>query len=335
MYALGVGPGDEVISPTWNWICSIAPAPILGATPVFCDLDPATMLLDPVDLKRKITKRTKAIIAVHLWGWVCDMDAIMKVAGEAGVPVIEDCSHAHGAFHRNRPVGSIGQIGCWSMQGSKPVSAGEGGIMATNDTPYYERACLIGQVNRMAGMDLVTPDYEKYQPLGTGMKFRAHPVAMGIAMVQLGRLGHVNEGRKKWVEGIEAGLADVPCLTPLPRIPETARAGYYGFPVRFLPAKAKGGTAKRLVELLNAEGVKANLNPYPLLHQLPYFAEGFDLFGGNRGPLAAGYKGYKAGDLPVAEREIGNIVFLPVLTDPIDGALDMVLARIRKAAAAL
>jgi len=335
MYALGVGPGDEVITPPWNWICSIAPAPLLGATPVFCDIDPGTMLLDPEDLRRKITPRTRAIVAVHLWGWVCDMDAIMGIAGAAGIPVIEDCSHAHGAMHRGRPAGSIGAIGCWSLQGSKPVSAGEGGIMATNDTARYERACLIGQVNRMAGMDLVTPDYERYQPLGTGMKFRAHPVAMGIAMVQLGRLPKLNAGRGGWVETIEAGIAGIPFLRPLDRVPHSQRGGYYGFPVHFVPEKANGAPANRFVDLLNAEGVKAGLNPYPLLHLLPYFAEGFDLFGGNRGPLGKGYRGYRRGDLPQAERAVENVIFLPVLTDPIDGAADMVLARVKKAAANL
>jgi dTDP-4-amino-4,6-dideoxygalactose transaminase len=263
------------------------------------------------------------------------MDAILKVANEAGIPVIEDCSHAHGAFHRGRPVGSVGAVGCWSLQGSKPVSAGEGGVIATNNTAIFERACLVGQANRMAGLDLVTHAYERYQPLGTGMKFRAHPLAIGIASIQLGRLAKLNEGRTKWVEAMEAGIADIPFLKSLTRVPETTRGGFYSFPVHFLPEKAKGASAARFVELLNAEGVKAGLNAYPLLHLLPYFAEGFDLFGGNRGPLGAGYRGYKPGDFPVAERLVPNLIFLPVLTDPIDGASAMILERIRRVAARL
>ncbi len=334
MFALGVGPGDEVISPTWNWICSIAPAPLLGATPVFCDVDPATGLLDPADLRRKITKRTKAIVAVHLWGWVCDLDAIMAVSRETGVPVIEDCSHAHGATYLGKPVGSFGQAACWSLQGSKPVSAGEGGVFATRDTALYERACLIGQVNRIAGMDLATPAYEKYQPLGTGMKFRAHPLGIGIATVQLGKLDKLNAGRTRWVETLEAGIADIPFLAPMVRVDHTVRGGFYGFPVRFLPERANGRTVAALVEALNAEGVKAGTNPYPLLHLLPYFAEGFDLFGGGRGPLAGAYAGYQPGSLPQAEAMAPNLIFLPVLTDSIEGAADWVLDRIHRAARA-
>lgn len=331
MFGLGVGPGDEVITPTWNWICSIAPAPFLGARPVFCDLDPRTMLLDPADVRRKITPRTKAIIAVHLWGWVCDMDALAAISRETGVPVIEDCSHAHGALWRGKPVGSCGKVACWSLQGSKPVSAGEGGVVATDDDEVFERACLAGQVNRIAGLDLATTRYEKYQPLGTGMKFRAHPLGIGIAGIQLRKLPKLNEGRSRWVSALEAGVADIPFLEPVPAIPGATRGGFYGFMLHFRPEKAGGATAEGFVKELNALGVKANLNGYPLLHLLPYFAEGFDLFTGNRGPLTGDWKGYKPGDLPVAEKLVPDIVFLPVLTDPVEGAVEWVLERIHAA----
>ncbi len=335
MFGLGVGPGDEVITPTWNWICSIAPAPFLGARPVFCDLDPRTMLIDPADARRKITPRTKAIIAVHLWGWVCDLDALMEISRETGVPIIEDCSHAHGALWRGKIAGSVGKVACWSLQGSKPVSAGEGGVLATDDDEVFERACLSGQVNRIAGMDLATPRYERYQPLGTGMKFRAHPLGIGIAGIQLKKLPKLNEGRTRWVNAIEAGLKDIPFLEQVPAVPGSTRGGFYGFMFHFRPEKAGGRTAGDFVRALNGEGVKANLNGYPLLHLLPYFAEGFDLVTGGRGPLAEGWKGYKPGDLPVAEKLVPNIIFLPVLTDAAEGAEEWMLERIRRAASGL
>jgi len=260
MFGLGVGPGDEVISPTWNWICSIAPAPFLGARPVFCDIDPRTMLVDTADLKRKITPRTRAIIVVHLWGWVCNMDEVMKVADAAGVRVIEDCSHAHGALWRGKPVGGSGAVACWSLQGSKPVSAGEGGVIATDDDDIFERACLAGQVNRIAGMDLATPRYEQLQPLGTGMKFRAHPLGIGIASVQLEKLPTLNAGRTRWVEAIEKGISGIPCLEPVSPIPGSTRGGFYSFPVHYHPEKNGGVTAGNFVETLKKAGVKAGLN---------------------------------------------------------------------------
>ena len=156
MFGVGIGPGDEVICPSYTWICSIAPAPMLMAKPVFSEVDPETLLIDPEDARRRITERTKAILAVHLWGNVCDMDGLMKLSEETGVPIIEDCAHAHGATYKGRPCGSIGQVGAWSLQGSKPVSGGEGGMVATDDVDIFERACLIGQVNRVVGLDLVT-----------------------------------------------------------------------------------------------------------------------------------------------------------------------------------
>jgi len=331
MLALGVGPGDEVISSTYNWICSIAPAPLLGARPVFCDVDPRTLLTDPADLKRRITPRTKAIVLVHLWGLVCDLDRIMEISRETGVPVIEDCSHAHGATWRGKPVGTFGRIACWSLQGSKAVSAGEGGVLATDDIELFERSCLIGQANRIAGMDLATTRYEKYQPLGTGMKFRAHPVAIGIASVQLRKLDALNAGRRKWFAAIETGIGSVSFLDPVTRYPGAGQGGFYGFPVHFRPSAGSAVTAAKFASALKAEGVAASTNPYPLLHLLPYFAEGFDLFTGGRGPLTGDYPGYKVGDLPNSERMAENLVFLPVLTDPIEEAADFVLGAIRRA----
>ncbi|HEX6972643.1 MAG TPA: DegT/DnrJ/EryC1/StrS family aminotransferase, partial [Limnochordia bacterium] len=95
MFGLGVGPGDEVICPSYTWIGSIAPAPFLGARPVFCEIDPETLTIDPIDVRRKITPNTRAIVAVHLWGNVCDLDALAAIRRETGAPIIEDCSHAH------------------------------------------------------------------------------------------------------------------------------------------------------------------------------------------------------------------------------------------------
>lgn len=118
LWACGVGPGDEVISSPYTWICSYAPAWQLGARIVFAEMDPETLLLDPRDLERRITPRTKAILVVHLYGYVADMDAITAIAKKRGLRVVEDCSHAHGAAYQGRKVGTIGDVGCFSMQGS-------------------------------------------------------------------------------------------------------------------------------------------------------------------------------------------------------------------------
>jgi len=330
-FGLGIGPGDEVICPTYTWICTVSPVPFLGARPVFCESDPERMVLDPEDVRRRITSRTRAIVAVHLWGWVCDLDALMEISGETGVPVIEDCSHSHGALYKGRPIGSIGHVGCWSLQGSKAVSAGEGGVIATSDTEVFERVCLVGQVNRIVGVDLATEKYRELQPLGTGMKFRAHPVGIGIASVQLRKLGALNEGRRRYVEAIEAGLARIPGLRPVPTIPGTTRGGYYGFPVHYSPEELGGLPRDAFVEELRAEGLPAGTdNGYPLLHTLPFFAKGFDLFTRNRGPLVK--DGCRRGDLPATERMHDRLVMLPVLTDPVPEAVPTVLTILERVA---
>ena len=330
MYGCYVGPGDEVICPVYTWLCSITPAPMLGARPVFCDVSPHTLLMDPEDVKKKITSRTRAIVAVHLWGMVCDMQALGAISQETGIPIIEDCSHAHGALYGGRVVGAIGKVGTWSMQGSKAVSAGEGGVLATDDDEVFDRACMIGQVNRAAGLDLVSAKYQKYQPLGLGIKFRAHPLGIGIARVQLRKLGLLNAGRGGYIEAVERALKEIPGLDPVTLTDGTKRGGYYGFPTIFRAEQVPGVTRDQYVNALRAHGVPASSSPYDLLHRLPYFAEGMDVFGFGRGVMCEGYNGYKEGDFPGAEEMHRNVVFLPVLTDPVEGATEEIIRRIRK-----
>lgn len=330
-FGLGVGPGDEVICPDYTWICTISGAVMLGARPVFAESDPHTMMIDPEDVGRRITPRTKAIVAVHLWGWVCDMDALMAISRETGVPVVEDCSHAHGALYKGRPVGSIGQVGAWSLQGSKAVSAGEAGILATNDPEIFDRACLVGQVNRIVGMDLAQDKYRYLQPLGTGMKFRAHPLGVGIASVQLNKLPGLNARRGAYVQEVEEGLAGVPGLEPMGTYPGTQRGGYYGFPVHYVAEEVGGASVDKMIEAINRAGVPARASGYQLLHRLPLFAQGFDLFTGNRGPLCGDYPGYREGDFPVTERMHAELIFLPVLSDPIPGAAELIVRSLQRA----
>ncbi|MEO2003109.1 MAG: DegT/DnrJ/EryC1/StrS family aminotransferase, partial [Candidatus Poribacteria bacterium] len=297
----------------------------LMAKPVFCESDPYTLLIDPEDVRRRITPRTKAILAVHLWGNVCDMDALMEISRETGVPIIEDCSHSHGATYKGRPCGSIGQVGAWSLQGSKPVSGGEGGVVATSDVTVFERACLVGQVNRVVGLDLVTDTHAHLQPLGLGIKFRAHPLGIGIAAVQMAKLDELNARRSGYIEAVEAGLADLPGVDPMGITPGAERGGFYGFFVRYDADRANGLPVDRFIAALREEGLGARGNGYPLLHTLPLFADGFDIFTEGRGPLCTpemggDYEGYSDGDFPVTEEAVSQLVFLPVLSDPVEAA---------------
>ncbi len=333
-FGLGVGPGDEVICPVNTWICTIAPAVMLGARPVFCDVDPETLMADPTDIENRITDKTACIVAVHLWGNVCDMDAIMKVAQKHGIPVVEDCSHAHGAMYKQKMCGAIGEAGCWSLQGSKAVSAGEGGVMTTDNVEVFERACLVGQVNRIKGIDLVTERYQELQPLGLGMKFRAHPLGMGIALVQMEKLSALNERRRAYIEEVEKGLEHVPGLHPIRVYPGAVRAGFYGFPVIHEPSEMNGVPTEVFVDALKRAGLSVEMRPYPNLHELPLFGKGFDVFTRDRGPLSPkqGYKGYKRGDFPNAERAADRTIFLPRLSNPAPHAAATILTLLENVA---
>jgi dTDP-4-amino-4,6-dideoxygalactose transaminase len=255
------------------------------------------------------------------------MDAVMEIAATHNIPVIEDCSHAHGAKYKGKMCGAIGHAGAWSLQGSKAVSAGEGGVMTTDDVDVFERACLVGQVNRIQGIDLVGARYEELQPLGLGMKFRAHPLGIGVAQVQINKLAELNQRRGAYFADVEYGLARIPGLRPIGQYAGAERGGFYGFPVIHEPEKMNGMTTESFINNAKERGLNLTWSPYPNLHDLPLFAKGFDIFTRSRGPLCAseGYTGYKQGDFPNAERAKARTIFLPVLSDPIPDAAAIIL----------
>ncbi len=328
-FGLGIGPGDEVICPTYTWINSIGPALLLGARPVFCESDPETMLIDPQDVRRKITPRTRAILAVHLWGYVCDMASLDTLHQETGIPLVEDCSHAPGASFNGRMAGRLGSVGCWSLQGAKAISAGEGGVLATDDPQVFERACLVSQGSRMGSLSL--PEHALHQPLGLGMKLRAHPLGIALAGVQLTRLPTLNQRRQAFVEAVEQGLAGVAALKLVKTYPGAQRAGFYGFPIFHEPQGQSGRSTAAFIAALNAAGAPAaGAESYPLLHRLPLFAQGYDLFTRNRGPLSGDYPGYREGDFPRTEEMYRRLVFLPILSDPAPGAPERLVDIVRQ-----
>ena len=202
-YAVGVGRGDEVLHPAYTWICSISPAVHMGARPVFCEIDPETLVIDPKDMERRITDRTKAVSVVHLYGNVCDMDAIVSIARKHDLAVIEDCSHCHGAEYDGRKLGSIGDVGCFSMQGApmsgKPLPAGEGGLLTTDSSELYERILLFCHLNR-SNMQFTNREFQAMAPTNLGLKFRAHPWAMAAGLVLLeslaGKTASRGQGRR-------------------------------------------------------------------------------------------------------------------------------------------
>ena len=144
--ALGIGPGDEVIVPSWTWMATGMAPVYVGATPVFVDGQPDTFCMDPAAFEAAITPRTKAVIPVHLFGSLADIDRIVEIAKKHGIKVIEDCAHAHGGKWNGKGIGSFGDIGSFSFQQSKIMTAGEGGECITDDPELFDR---IGRISHI------------------------------------------------------------------------------------------------------------------------------------------------------------------------------------------
>src|SRR6476660_7470088 len=185
LFACGVGKGDEVIVPTSTYWASSVQVMSLKATPVFADIDPETLNIDPADVRRKVTPNTRAIVVVHLLGYPADMDAINAIAAEHGIKVIEDASHAHGSRYKGRPVGTLGDVAAFSLCG-KPLSVGEGGILTTNSRELWERAVAWGHNFRFNHLEVKDPDLLRYAglPLG-GVTSRMHNLSGAVGRVQL------------------------------------------------------------------------------------------------------------------------------------------------------
>src|SRR5690606_32765347 len=158
--------GDEVILADTNWIATAAPTVHLGATPVFVDILPDSWCIDPAAAERAITPRTKAIVATHIYGNVCEMDTLLKLADLHGVPLIEDAAEAIGSAWRGRPAGSMGLFGTFSFHGTKTITTGEGGMFVTNDPALFERVLTLSNHGRAKGQS------KQFWPDMVGFKYK-------------------------------------------------------------------------------------------------------------------------------------------------------------------
>lgn len=182
MAALGIGEGDEVILADTNWVASAAPIVHLGATPVFVDVLPDSWCLDPALVERAITPRTKAIVAVHLYGNLCDMDRLLEIGERHGIPVIEDAAEAIGSMHRGRRAGSMGRFGAFSFHGTKTMTTGEGGMFVTSDDALFERALTLSNHGRARGQK------RQFWPDEVGFKYKMSNIQAAIGCAQLERI---------------------------------------------------------------------------------------------------------------------------------------------------
>lgn len=261
--ALGLGYGDEVIvSPYTMSACAASPL-VYGAIPIFADVQLETGCLDPQSIAERITPRTKAILVVHQFGTPADMDPIMALARQHDLRVIEDCAQAHGARYKERLVGTIGDIGVFSLNVNKTIQTGEGGICLTNDPDLRYRLALI----RNHGEAVVGPAGYEYITNIVGFNYRLTELQAAIGIEQLKRLDELNRARIEYTELLVCGLARYSCFRPMIRCYGkgtgtcTCRDGQecvstvYTFTFRYLQEE-RGMRREELVAALQAEGIR-------------------------------------------------------------------------------
>jgi dTDP-4-amino-4,6-dideoxygalactose transaminase len=258
--AVGVRPGDEVIVPPITFVASASAIARVGATPVFVDIDPHTINLDPAAVEAAINERTRALVVVHFAGCPADLDRLTELCERRGLRMIEDCAHAHGAGWRDRRVGSFGDFGSFSFQASKNMTAGEGGILITNDAELAERARSISNQGRRTG-----GAWYEHVTLGTNARLTGFQAA--LLLNQLDRLPEQVATRMRSAARLRDGLKEIGGLTPTPEtLDESVTAhGYHLFSMRFDERGFQGAARERVVEALRAEGVPAALGyPHPI-----------------------------------------------------------------------
>ncbi|WXG43496.1 MAG: DegT/DnrJ/EryC1/StrS family aminotransferase [Promethearchaeati archaeon SRVP18_Atabeyarchaeia-1] len=285
LLAAGVGYGDEVIVPPFTFVATANVALLAGARPVFADINSRTYTIDPQKLKRAITKRTKAVIPVHLYGHPVDMDPIMEIAEEKGIAVVEDCAQSIGSQYRGKATGSIGQIGCFSFYASKNMTTGEGGAVATNDDELAER---IWKIRRHG-------EKEEYQCEMLGHNYRMPEIEAAIGRVQLRKLPSFLEARATNAAALTKGLTEKTEALDPPIVEEWAKHSWYLYTTRVTNDRSPV-SRNDLMRKLAENGITAAAYYESPIHLSPYYARTFK---------------YRKGDFPESEKAADEVLSLP------------------------
>ena len=249
--ATGIAPGDEVIVPSYTFEATAAPVLRLGAIPVFVDVLPDTYCIDADAAESAITSRTRAIIPVHLAMSMADMDAITELAARHHLKIVEDCAHAHGAKWREKGAGSIGDAGSFSMQTTKLMTAGEGGVVTAGDDEVFELCQSYVNCGRASQTD-------RFQHRILGFNYRMTEFQAAILLVQLERLPEQTRLRTARAERLSEGLARIPGISLLRRDERLTTQAIYQFVFKYDPEAFGGASRNRFVAALEGEGIPSD-----------------------------------------------------------------------------
>lgn len=325
--AAGVEPCDEVLVPALSFFASATCVLLINAIPVFVDADPFYNP-SPAAMEAAITDRTRAAIVVHNGGYPADMDAIMEISRKHDLPIIEDCSHAHGSEWRGTRVGAIGQLGAFSLMQGKPLGGGEGGIILTNHLELRERIYEFMDMGRW----IQRPD--KSVRLNFTSQFRMPEWSAAMLLAQLSRLDEQIETRERNFSYLAEGLSEIPGVEAFRRDPRVTRWSIYYWNFRYNQSEFDDIPRDRFLEAVHAEGAPIGVGAHgEPIYQNPLFQA---MSGGHTWPLKCpSYPlpiDYTQAQCPEAERiyrtealSIGHRVFLGDRED-----MDLILAAIRK-----
>jgi len=293
---IGTQPGDEVITTPLTFASTANVAVHLGAKPVFADVKPDTLCLDPERAAAAVTDRTKAIIVVHYAGHPCNMDAFLELRRKHRVFIIEDCAHAVEAEYRGVPAGTMGDFGCFSFYATKNMTTGEGGMLACAEQRFRDEAEVwhLHGMSRAAWKRYHEDEFALYDIAQAGYKFNMSDLQAALGLAQMQRVDAWWERRREVVEQYDAAFGDMPGVRVLKRHPHV-KSGLHIYPIILEPG-AFAEPRDRIITALRAEGIQCYVH-FPALHLTGYYRSRF---------------GYQPGSFPVAEAAAANLVTLPL-----------------------
>jgi len=296
--------GDEVIATPFSWGQTISCIVQAGGVPIFADIDPETLTLDPAKIEEKITEFTKAIVLVDIGGIPADMDEIMKVAERHNLIVIEDCAQAQGSLYRGTQVGSRGHYGCFSIGSGKNIAAGDGGVLVTNDRELYEKALLSGMHPARTNQQITIPKF-KERIDNLIFTYRINALTAALALKMMDRLEELNGWRRRNVRELAQEIEGVPGIRPL-RLPHHLDPAWHIAYWTFVPEEVPGVSRTQYLKALQAEGVPIGGSYVGTPIYLRRMFQNKETHFGKGYPWTANPRNkdivYSKGDCPVAEK---------------------------------
>ena len=310
LLALGVGPGDEVITTPMTFIATSTAILEAGARPVFVDVEPETGNMDVERIVAAITPRTRAILPVHLYGRMCHMTALREIAERHGLFIVEDAAHCLEGHDQGLRPAAVGQTACFSFYATKNITCGEGGALATNDTELYQKLKLLRHHGMTkTGAERTEKGYQHWDMALMGWKYNMSNIEAAILLPQMDRVERKLLRRRELTDRYRAQMADLPGVRPLAATAPGSVHAHHLFPVL-----VEGMERDRFVQALQGLGVSVMVNYRPV-HLTHYFSQTF---------------GFRPGQFPVAERIGETVVSLPLYPTMADADIDAVVQAMRE-----